>query len=174
MPNPHPYTLRFRSRHLHATLYHHLKVRLDELGWVTPPINFGTGAVTTIDYQPDERNVQIKHNTVAISLGNYSSDEDEELGAALGGARSAPYQVFVDVYMAEQALSLAICDDIRDIFTDLYLPVIDQITDSVAPNTYLEIAGVHGPEKPAAAASAEQFKRYWRTMRLDTRMYFNT
>ena len=93
---------------------------------------------------------------------------------AVGGLRSAPYQIFIDVYMAEQALSIAICDDVRDIFTDLTLPVINQITGNPQPFVMAEVEVVRGPERPPNTVGAEQFKRFWRIMRIDVSLYFNT
>ncbi len=166
--------IRFRSRHLHATFYNHLKGELDAHGWRSAPVNFGAEGVTVIDFQPDERNSRIEVNTVAVTLGDYDTDEDEELGAAIGGMRSALYNIFIDTYMQEQSLSLAICDDIRDIYQDLTLPLIDQITLAPVAGTLIEVDRVVGPDKPAANVGAEQFKKFWRTMRVDGRLFFNT
>lgn len=164
--------IRFRSRHLHATIFDFTQAGLDALGWITLPINFGTDPVTLIDYQPDERLQQIQHNTVAVSLGDYESDEDEELGASLGGARSANYAVFVDVYMAEQALSQAICDDVRDLFTDQSLYLVDQITQ-LATSDLIQVENIDGPAR-VPGGSADQFRRHWRAMRLDCRLFFQS
>ncbi len=165
-------TIRFRSRHLHATFVQKIRTEFTTLGWITPPINFGTHPVTLIDYQPDERGSQINQNTVAVSLGDYGVDEEEELGAYNGGLMSALYPVFVDVYMAEQALSYAICDDIRDTFENISLDLVNQIDSTVVPNTRIEVEGVNGPDRPPAQVGAEQFKRYWRAMRIDARLYY--
>lgn len=165
--------LRHRSRHIHATLYNHLRNELTALGWITPPVNFGTEPVTLVDYQPEERGERIEHNTVAVSLGDIPADQEEELGARTGGLLSGLYPVFIDVYMADQPLSVAICDDIRDVFQMAYLSVIDQVTGD--PSDYvMDIEEVHGPERPNAQIGAEQFKRYWRIMRLSARVYYNT
>lgn len=164
--------IRFRSRHLHATFFNHTTDALTALGWINPPINFGTVPITMIDYQPDERSEQIKNNTVSVSLGDYENDDDEELGATHGGVRSALYQVYVDVYMSEQALSLAICDDIRDIYTDRMLTLIDQITMTDTGDK-IEVENIEGPAR-IPGASADQFKRHWRAMRLDARLYYQT
>ncbi len=166
--------IRHSSRHLHATFYNHTKAKLAELGWVSAPVNFGTSPVTIIDYQPEERNEAVKHNTVAVTLGDFNADEDEELGAKGGGLRSALYSVYIDVYMNEQALSLAICDDIRDVYEDLYMDLINQITGFPVPNAKIDVETVAGPERPAANIGAEQFKRHWRIMRADGRLYYNT
>ena len=167
--------IRFRSRHLHATLVEHLRVQLDQRGWITPPINFDEDPATVLDYQPDERGVAINANTVAISLGDFEADEDEELGARFpGGLRSASYPVFIDVYMAKQALSVSICDDIRDIYQDLTVPLVDQLTGTQVPGAMIEIAAIIGPERPPAATGAENFRRYWRVMRMAADLYYNT
>ncbi len=166
--------IRFRSRHLHATLVAIARTQLNTLGWITPPINFGAGAVTVIDYQPDERGTVIASNTIALSLGDFDGDDDEELGAAVGGVRSAMYRVYVDVYMAEQALTLAVCDDVRDIFVDQAFDLIDQITGSPVPDTRIAIEEVAGPQRPPNIVRAETFKHFWRTMRLDARLFFLT
>jgi hypothetical protein len=165
--------IRFRSRHLHASFVDYVRAGLDQRGWITPPVNFGARPVTLIDYQPDDRNTQIQHNTISVSLGDYDQDEDEELGAAMGGLRSALYQVFIDVYMQEQALSLAICDDVRDMFQDRFITLIDQITLAPVLNTTIEVDSVVGPDKPSAGP-ADQFRKYWRTMRIDGRLFFQT
>jgi hypothetical protein len=164
--------IRFRSRFLHATIFDYTQSHLDDLGWITPPINFGTEAITMIDYQPDERLAPIQHNTVAVSLGDYESDEDEELGAALHGTRSALYVVFVDVYMAEQALSHAICDDVRDIFTDKSMFLVDQITQ-LDTTDLIQIETIDGPAR-VPGGSVDQFRRHWRAMRLDCRLFFQS
>jgi hypothetical protein len=167
-------SVRFRSRFLHATFVDEVKSKLVGLGWITPPVNFGTMPVQVIDYQPDERTEPIRTNTVAVSLADYTADEDEELGTRGGGLRSAPYSVYVDVFMAEQALSQAICDDIRDAFTDYSPPLVDQITGLVVPDTEIDIVQIVGPERPGASTGAESFRRYWRTMRLDATLYFSS
>lgn len=164
--------IRHRSRHLRATLFNKLRDELDALGWITPPVNFDTDPIVVVDYQPDERNEPIAKNTVALSIGDIDDDVDEELGAAAGGLRSGFYPVFIDVYMAEQALSDAICDDIRDIFDSQVFPLINQITSAVSAET-IDVEEVLGPDRPPAFVGAEQFKKYWRTMKLGVRLYYN-
>ena len=171
--------IRHRSRHLRATLFHKVIDDLTTLGWVTAPVNFGADPVTVLDYQPDERQQAVVKNTVAVSLGDVVNDVDEELGASGGGLRSAFIPVFIDVYMAEQALADAICDDLRDIFDNQIFPLIDQVTGAPSvdpltalPNAQIEIEEVLGPDRPAGAAAADQFKRYWRIIKLGVRLYY--
>ena len=160
---------RFRSRHLRATMFNMISTELTALGWITPPINFNADPITVIDYQPDERGEILAGNTVAVSLGDVVNDVDEEIGA---GLRSAFYPVFVDVYMATQALSDAVCDDVRAIFDTQYFFLVDQIT-GLPTTEQIEIDQVIGPDRPAGSASLEQFKKYWRIMRIGTRLYYN-
>jgi hypothetical protein len=170
--------LRHRSRHLRATLYNKTRADLDDLGWISAPVNFGATPITVIDYQPDERGEIVATNTVAVSIGDVTNDEDAELGAAVGGLRSAWYPVFIDVYMATQALTDAVCDDIRDIYDNDFFPLIDQITGQPCdgndgrPAITIEIEEVIGPDRPTAGASIEAFKKYWRIMRLGCRVYY--
>lgn len=165
--------IRHRSRHLRATLFNKLRDDLDALGWISAPINFGTDPVTLVDYQPDERDEPIAKNTVAITIGDTLNDSDEELGAADGGLRSGWCPVFLDVYMAEQALTDAMCDDIRDIFDSQVFPLINQITGAESAEQ-IEVEEVLGPDKPGAIHGADQFKRYWRVMRLGVRLFYNS
>lgn len=165
--------LRHRSRHLRATMYNKVKTDLATLGWVNAPINFNGTPVTVVDYQPDERNEPVLVNTVAVSLGDVVNDVDEELGAQAGGLRSAFYPVFIDVYMVEQALSDALCDDIRAIFDNAIFPLVDQVTGTDSGET-IEIDEVRGPDRPVNIASADPFKRFWRIMRLGTRLYYQS
>ena len=160
--------LRFRSRHLRATMTNRLTTRFTTLGWVTAPINFGADPIAILDYQPDERGDVVTSNTVAVSIGNVINDKDEEIGA---GLRSGFYPVFIDVYMATQALADAVCDDVRDIFDQQIFPLVDQV-DGSDSGEWIEVEEVLGPDRPAAAASIDQFKRYWRTMRVGARLYY--
>jgi hypothetical protein len=166
--------IRFRSRHLHATFVNNTIDGLGEAGWMSAPVNFGTAPVTVIDYQPDDREKAIAHNTVAVSLGDYAADNEEELGALTGGGlNSALYGVYIDVYMAEAPLAIAICDDIRDLYKSQSMPLINQISGAPEPNHLIQVDQVLGPEKPPTGGNAT-FQRYWRIMRVDARLYFQT
>jgi hypothetical protein len=163
--------IRHRSRHLRATIKNKTVAELTTLGWIDKnlgPINFNADPIVVLDYQPDERGEIITTNTVAVSIGDVINDVDEEMGA---GLRSAWYPVFIDVYMDTQALSDAVCDDIRDIFDTRVFPLVNQI-DQTDTDQQIEIEEVIGPDRPAASGAAEQFKRYWRVMRLGVRLYY--
>jgi len=162
--------IRFRSRHLHATLAHLLRTELAALGWMNTPAVFGAAPVTVVDYQPDERGEPIARNTVAVTIGDVGQDEDEELG---GGLRSAWYPMFVDIYMQESALSIAMADDLRDILDDRVLPVVNQITGEPFEGVTVRVEEVIGPERPQANIGAEAFKKNWRIIRAGLRLYYN-
>lgn len=165
--------LRHRSRHLRATFKNKVQADLDTLGWISAPRNFNADPITVLDYAPSERAQIITTNTVAVSLGDVINDEDEELGAQVGGLRSAWYPVFVDVYMATQAEADAVCDDVRDMFENQGFYLVDQATG--LPTTQLiEIEEVLGPDKPAGGQSINQFQQYWRVMRIGARLYYQT
>lgn len=171
-------SLRFRTRSVHATLADDVRAALTELGWiVTAPggrVNFGVAPVTVVDYQPEERQEPVKVNTVAVTLGDAPADEDEELGASVGGLRSVTYPVYLDCYMNEQAIAVAICDDLVEHFTDLALEVTDVVTGGVADGVTLVIEDVAGPRRPPAASGGEAFRRNWRIVELSAVLYFNT
>ena len=167
--------IRHRSRHLRATLFNRVVAELTVLGWVGVPVNFGADPVTVIDYQPDERSEPILKNTVALSLGDAANDLDEELGAGFpGGLRSASVPVFIDCYMASQALADALCDDIRAIFDMQVFPLVDQVTGLDCVGETVEIEEVLGPNRPAGGATGDVFKRYWRIMNVGVRLYYHT
>ncbi len=166
--------LRHRSRHLRATLFNRTRDELDALGWITAPVNFGAAPTTVIDYQPEERGEIVVANTVAVSIGDVVNDQDEELGCAGGGLRSAFYPVFIDVFMEDQALSDAVCDDIRSIYDETIFPLVNQITGQPAVET-IEIEECLGPDRPVVGVgSIEAFKRSWRIMRLGARLYYQS
>ncbi len=166
--------VRFRTRFLHATIVDIVRENLLTLGWAADPVNFSTHPVRVIDYQPDDRAERVAVNTVAVTIGDVGNAVDEELGASHGGLRSQEYPIFIDVYMEEQALSVALIDDLRDVFTDAIFPLRDKIHGGDVPAAQVAVEEVIGPERPPAASSNDHFKRYWRILRLGVVLYYNT
>jgi hypothetical protein len=165
--------IRFRTRFMQATLTNHIRDGLAELGWSGDDVNFGTTPVTVVDYQPDERDSVPAQNTVAVTLGDVPESAEEELGGASGGLSSVDYVLFVDAYMAEQALSVAIADDIRDLLEYQYIDLIDQITGQPVPGTRIGFEETLGPQRPDGAGS-DNFRRHWRVVKSIARLYYRT
>lgn len=167
--------LRFRTRFLHATVFDYIRANLGDLGWTTGLINFDTDPVKVIDYQPDERGERINVNTVAVTMGDVPATVEEELGADEGGLVSIPYRVYLDVYMQETALTIALCDDLRDMFERLTLQLEDKINGGFVDGVLASVEDVVGPERPPSSSqSNEGFKRSWRVVYLDISLYFNS
>lgn len=171
--------LRFRYRHVHATLFAYVRTQLVELGWgdsalaptdsANTNINFDTLAMTFHDFQPDEAGMAVAGQTVAITMGDEPASEDQELGAGLALIR---YPVYIDVYGANQALATAVTSDLKDILEDLYLPVLDYTANP--PATTDELIEIWHEDvmsgRPTASLAAQDFKRYWRTLHLTARV----
>jgi hypothetical protein len=65
--------MRFRQRHVHATIYKYLSDSLGELGWYgtlipSGPTNFGAAPVVIMDYEPQQAGETPAPNTVAVSI----------------------------------------------------------------------------------------------------------
>jgi hypothetical protein len=168
MPMP-----RHPTRHIHATIFNMVSAGLAARGWVTAPINFGTTAVTLLDFQPDEKGVTIEPNTVAVTLGDVGTDTFMELGAGLWSRR---YPVFIDAYGATTSITEAICDDIRASLPVLgqAFPVVDQTTMTNVVGCDLEVESLLGPERPSVATTFDGLKRNWRVMRGQLLLQFDS
>lgn len=174
--------LRFRVRHVHRTLADHLEAQLILLGWgnsaapagdpVNAAVNFGTTPVTFIEFQPDEAGKEVKANTVAITLGDEPSAEDEELG---DGLRVIKFPLFVDIYGADQSIAASIASDVKRLLEDLYLPVRDYTTvpGGAVSSEYLELDKDDVViEKPQATLGLADFKRYWRVVKTMAQVHY--
>jgi hypothetical protein len=171
--------LRFRYRHVHATLFDYVRAHLVALGWgdsslpaddpANLAINFGGVAMTFIDSQPDESGLVIVPQTVAVTLGDEPASEDLELGA---GLTQVPYPLYVDVFGTNQAIAQAITSDLKDILEDIYIPVMDHLTDP--PTATDEVIEIWHEDvesgRPQASLTAQDFKRYWRVTRATARV----
>lgn len=161
-------SLRFRARHVHKTLADHLEAELASLGWVDPPVNFETLPITFLEYQPEDAGREIKPNTVAITLGDESGDEPQELGASSGGLWAVEYPVFVDIYGANASLAISIASDVKDVLGDLSLNVRDFVADPLGVETpdrlWVERETV-AVERPPASLGSPDLRKYWRVVK---------
>jgi hypothetical protein len=173
--------LRFRNRHVHATLYSYVRSRLVELGWgdsslpannpANATVNFGTNAATYHDIQPDEAGLQIAGNTIAITLGDEPGNTDWEMGTDL---RLVEYPVYVDIYGTNQSIAQSIAADVRDVLDDHYMWVKD-FTQRPPVDTAEQIELLHEDieiRRPQASLGSTDFKRYWRVVRAIARVYY--
>lgn len=158
--------LRFRPRHVHKTLAAHLESELLDLGWVNSPVNFGTTPITFSEFEPDEPGpTEIKPNTVSITLGDEPGDSLEELGGRLW---KAYFPVFVDIYGVNSSVARSIADDVKTVFADLSLTVLDW-TSNLAGDTTGEMLFIEREsievERPPAAADAKDIRKNWRVVK---------
>lgn len=166
-------TLRFRYRHVHATLYLYVRTRMTALGWgdaskpgsdpVNAAINFQVPPMTFKDFQPDEAGETIAPQTLVITLGGEPAREDMELGA---GLVQIPYAFYIDIYGYSQAAAQSVMSDLKDILEDIAIPIKDFTqappvdTDGVIEIFHEDIESA----RPDASVGAQDFKRYWRTL----------
>lgn len=165
-------SLRFRIRHVHKTLADHLETELTNLGWVAPPVNFGTAPMTFLEFQPDEAGQQVKPNTVAVTLGDEPSAEDLELG---DGLREISFPVYVDVYGANQSIAASIASDVKTLLEDCYLQVLDFTASAAGTPTQERIELDKDDvtvEKPPVGQGTSDFRRYWRVVRTTARVQY--
>ena len=160
--------MRHRQRHVHATIVQYLTAYLDNAGWITAPVNFGTTPVTVLDYEPQEAGETPAFNTVAISVGNQGADEPEEMGAL----HSCRYTIFCDVYPTSEPIGVAIADDIKDALTEEIIPVRDFTTSAAGTvtNDEIEFELVMVEKIPTATTTLD--KRSWRSVKTQAVVYF--
>jgi len=135
---------------------------LAALGWTGDSVNFGTTAVEVQSIEPfGEGTVDPAGNFVAVTLGDSSEDEDQELGGAL---IQATWQLFIDVVGVSIPISVALADDCRTLLKNRRIPVKDFSTTSagVMQDGYWIEFDVVAIEIPPAAAAPD--RRTWRVV----------
>lgn len=165
--------LRFRSRHVRRTLAAFVEETLAELGWVNEPVNFGSLPVTFEEIQPDENGKAIAPNTVAVTIGDVAADELYELG---GGLYHLLVPAFFDVYGVNASIAQSIADDIKEQITrENIIPLYDWTiaTAPVKTTSTIEFENALGPERPVAAAVSQDFKRFWRVVKVECHVYYH-
>lgn len=163
---------RFRSRHVQKTVASFLQEKLGELGWLTPPINFGSTPVTFKEIQPDENGLTVVANTVSVTGGDLGESLDQQLG---GGIWELVIPFFVDVYGETSSVSTSIAEDLREqLAYGRVLPLLDW-SDVQAPvsveGSYIEMENVVGPERPQAGQLSADFRRNWRVVKAEAHVY---
>lgn len=128
--------MRHFSRHLQATIQNQVERHLVATGWLpdgSPGFVtlFGAQPVTFQRQRPDESLLKsVTANLVTVSFGTQSDDEDEQMG---GGLVAQDHSVFVDVYAENDAIALALAEDVRDLFVGRtaagrFFRIVDQTT----------------------------------------------
>lgn len=174
--------LRFRYRHVHATMYQHIRSQMVALGWgdsslpsgdpLNAAINFNVRPMTYRDFQPDESGQVIAPMTLAITFGDEPASEDLELGAGLA---EIAYEFFIDVWAEEsQAVATAVTSDLKDVLEDLVIPVKDFM--QVPPAVTTELIEIDHDDvssvRPSLSVGAQDFKKFWRTMTATARVHY--
>lgn len=159
--------MRHQQRHVHATIVKHVTEKLDELGWVDDPVNFGTTPVTILDYEPQEAGETPAINTVSISIGHEGHDAEYELG----GMSQVEYTLFLDVYPENESIGIALAADIKDSIKYAALTLLD-FTEGPPATTdgYIEFDSVIVEVVPTATTTLD--KRSWRSVKATACCFF--
>lgn len=161
--------MRHRQRHVHATIVRHVRETLTSSGWVNDPVNFGSTAVTLLDYEPQQAGETPALNTVAVSIGDQGEDAAYELG---GGLTVCPYVVFVDVYGESEPIGIAISEDIKEALNYEIVALRDFTTDAAGVETsgQIEFESVIVETIPTATTTLD--KRSWRSVKATAVCYY--
>lgn len=158
--------MRFRQRHVHATLVDLVQQGLTARGWVNPPINFGVTPVTFMTVQPEQGGIAVPKNTVAISIG----DEPADLPYEMGGLSSCSHVLFVDVYGEDGSTAASIASDVKALLKHKVIPLYDHTTaPPVATQDTIELDDVMISTPPVAASNVD--KRFWRVVKAMAILY---
>jgi hypothetical protein len=161
--------MRFRQRHLHATIVGHIRSALTTGGWLSEPVNFGTTPVTLLDYEPQQAGETPAFNTVAVSIGHQGADEDFELG---GGLATCSYTVFVDIYGESEPIGVAIGDDIKDCLTNMVVALRDFTADPAGVEVEAQIEFEDVMVETLTSAASTLDKRSWRAVKATAVCFF--
>ena len=135
-----------RDRLIHDSLYHLVKNGLTALGWFNPS---PTGYTNPVQIIPEQVtwDQQLPLNTITIAPGNVS-DQEFEIGSF---AFRNEKQFYIDVYGENEALSIQISGDIRDIlrgkfpdlgFSQATLDVLDYTQSTPSKIFFCDIENV--------------------------------
>lgn len=163
--------MRHRSRHVLQSVVQHLKTQLTALNWNTTT-GFNEHPVNLVAYMVDEKDTSIPPNTVAVNFGDESDEVGEELG---DGLVSSTWVVFVDVYGENQAVALALADDIKDVFRGRIngLRPYLQLTDftAVPPTVTMDLLEFDGTERSKPLNN--DYRRNWQVVKTTVTCYWN-
>lgn len=161
--------MRHRQRHVHKTIFEHLRSALETSGWLGDNVPYAATKVTMIDYEPQEAGETPELNTVAVSIESQGEDEPMELG---GGLYRCDYILFVDVYGENEPIGISIADDIKMALNEAVISLLDYTTDADGEETdgQIEFERVRVEKIPTGQTTLD--KRSWRVVKAAACCYF--
>jgi hypothetical protein len=166
--------LRFRSRHVHATLFDYIKTNMMTLGWgdaslgpddeANAAVPFNSTPITWVQDVPDENSVDVAPNTVAITLGDEDMDRLGQLG---GGYYWLQIPLFLDAFGVDQGTAVSIGSDLKSLVNfQMTIPLFDYtVSPAVESGDVITFETTMGPERPPASQAAADFRRNWRAVK---------
>lgn len=159
--------MRYLQRNVHRSVFDHLVTQVTAMGWVDDPVNFGAEPVTFHEVDLREGVSRIEPTSVAVWVPSESSDRIAELG---GVSWTADLDFVIDIYASQASFSIALASDIKDLFRERSIPLLDHGSGSTpvqAGTVELEGAWIDRP-----TSSALEFNGVWRQVRGFTRVWF--
>lgn len=173
--NVQPYYLRHYSWHVHHSVFKYLEAQLDTMGWTSATASerpFGAAQVRLQETLPPEFDMTrtLSPGTVAVTLGSEPDTKEEELGGVLN---SHDLPLFIDIFMEDEALALALANDIRDIFkgrvpgSSRLMQVIDWASPGTTPATGYTV------EFEDVVRERPETKLNWQIVKVSAVLFFN-
>lgn len=158
--------MRFLQRSVRQTVVDYVKGELAELGWVEEPINFGADPVVFIEVDRQERVDRIDPTTLSVWIPGESQDRLTELGGVL---YQTNIDIVLDIYAEKAAYAIALGSDLKDLFRDRAIPLIDHGA-ATPPSTPVQAGTIEFRgawlDRPSAPVNALEFRGKMRTVRL--------
>lgn len=173
--NIEPYYLRHYSWHVHHSVFKYLEAQLGVLGWTSdieeerPFRAVKVSMQETLPPEFEETRV-LSPGTVAVTLGSEPDTQEEELGGVLN---SHDLPIFIDVFMDNEAMALALSNDIRDILkgrvpgSSRFMRVIDWASSGTTP------APGYTVEFEDVLREKVTHKVNWQIVKVTAVLYFN-
>ncbi len=162
--------IRHFGRHLYQSVFDHIDTGLVDLGWKVAG-GFKEFPVTTQNWVPDEGQgtSQVQPNLVAVTILDEGEEVPEELG---DGLVSIDVQLSVDIYGENQAVALAIAEDVKDLLRgriDGYhriIPIFDYSAVDTG-GTRAALTGVWAENEDVVRIPSQrtELRRQWQVVR---------
>ncbi len=156
--------IRHFGRHMYQSVYDHLSEGLNGLGWMSEG-GFKSTVVRMQNYVPDETGTAIAPNLVAVTL----LDEGPELEAEMGDLLVSIEPTFVvDIYGENQAVALAIAEDVKDILRGRingYTRIIPMYDYSQDPRQLLDGVWAENTDVVRLPSQRTELRRQWQVVR---------